>query len=125
MDYYKKRLLKMTLHKALRHSLFLLRDFENRYKLENNEELKQYILLTKDKFYDIINQIKDELKEIELKIKFKKGDKVQFIYANKKIDGIIYNIDHATISYDILANHKILYKNIPQDDIIKTIKEEK
>lgn len=129
MNYKQKRKLKLQIHKARRNSLYFLRNFANKENLEDDEEIEEYIKLTKEKFNDIITNIKNEIKDIEMKAKYSKNDKVRFKFNDEKeykeeiIQVVYYNsvCEYPNIVYyDILTiDKKILYKHIKQDDIVK------
>lgn len=124
MNLKQKRKLKLKLHQALRHSLYILRNFEEKENLRNDEELEAYINMTKDNFNDIITKIKKEIENIKMQAKYKKDEKVRFNFNGKELVGIIQVVDFGTftdknaIEYDILINDSVLYKHIKQDDIL-------
>lgn len=61
MNLSEKRKFKLKIHKALRETLFILRNFQNKENLENDEEVENYIKMTKEKFNDIILKIRKEI----------------------------------------------------------------
>lgn len=67
MNLSQKRKLKLQLHKALRYSLYLIRNFQNKENLENDEKLEKYVKMTKEKFGDIITKLRNEIKMEEQK----------------------------------------------------------